>query len=311
MDPRQVLGVGPRATRQEIRRAHERLRDQVAPSRGGSRGLVAIVDAAADQLTDRPTGRVPSVDPYAVLGLDEAATEASVKKAYRRIAARVHPDRGGTDELFRIIDTAYDVLLRPHDSVLRRRTGATTTATWSRPRPKDEPFRAPPPDARTQPSKLRAWGWLALTSAALAAVVGIGALVTVGLARTSTVPVGMVPAVTVAPQLVLFLLVGAPAVRSIGRAWTRARGNLVGGPTGAEPERFLAECCFDSPVHREHEERLYAAYVRWCDRREVHGVSPWVFIEHLRAMGLLHVRAASMEQGMFVGVRLRPDEARR
>lgn len=310
MDPRQVLGVGTKASRQEIRRAHGRLRALVDPRKGGTRGLAAIVDTAAEQLLGRAGVRAPSLDPHAVLGVGDAASVADIKKSYRRLVARVHPDRGGTDELFRIVDTAYDVLTRPDDSVLRRRTSATSSSVWSRPRPKDQPFRAPPADARTHPSKPRAWGWLALSVGLLMATVGFGGLVTVVLSHTASVPPGYVPAITVMPQLLLFIMVGARAVRSMGRAWTRAIGNFT-GPSGAEPERFLAECCFDSPVHREHEERLYQAYVRWCDRRDKAGVSPWVFIEQLRSMGLLHVRAAGMDHGVWIGVRLRPDAAMR
>ncbi len=32
-------------------------------------------------------------DPYSVLGVPAAATEAQIRAAYRRLAARVHPDR--------------------------------------------------------------------------------------------------------------------------------------------------------------------------------------------------------------------------
>ena len=47
-----------------------------------------------------------------VLGLDESATLVEIRAAYRRIAAAVHPDRGGSTELARQVNMARDVLLK-------------------------------------------------------------------------------------------------------------------------------------------------------------------------------------------------------
>jgi DnaJ family protein C protein 9 len=44
-------------------------------------------DADADLEADGP----PSIDPYAVLGLDKEATADDVKKAYRKKALKYHP----------------------------------------------------------------------------------------------------------------------------------------------------------------------------------------------------------------------------
>jgi len=48
-------------------------------------------------------------DPYAVLGLDSSATLEEVKKAYKKLAMKHHPDRnGGKDDKFKELQTAYD-----------------------------------------------------------------------------------------------------------------------------------------------------------------------------------------------------------
>jgi len=55
-------------------------------------------------------------DPYEVLGLKRGATKAEIKSAYRKLAAKYHPDKaaGATDEIkslaeekFKQINAAY------------------------------------------------------------------------------------------------------------------------------------------------------------------------------------------------------------
>ena len=56
-------------------------------------------------------------DYYKVLGLTESATEADIKKAYRKLAMKYHPDRNkdtkGTEEKFKEINEANSVLSDP------------------------------------------------------------------------------------------------------------------------------------------------------------------------------------------------------
>ena len=47
---------------------------------------------------------------FEVLGLRGDATEEEVKTAYRSLSKRVHPDAGGSDELFRRVHAAYERL---------------------------------------------------------------------------------------------------------------------------------------------------------------------------------------------------------
>jgi len=49
---------------------------------------------------------------YEILELPADATLEEVKAAYRRLAAQVHPDRGGSHELFRLVCEAYLTIFR-------------------------------------------------------------------------------------------------------------------------------------------------------------------------------------------------------
>jgi len=56
-------------------------------------------------------------DPYAALGLTRTASEDEIKKAYRRLAKKLHPDvnpgNRGTDQQFKDITAAYELLSDP------------------------------------------------------------------------------------------------------------------------------------------------------------------------------------------------------
>lgn len=54
---------------------------------------------------------------YAILGVPEKAGQLEIKKAYRRLARKYHPDRNGTahgEEMIKKINAAYEVLSDPH-----------------------------------------------------------------------------------------------------------------------------------------------------------------------------------------------------
>jgi len=53
------------------------------------------------------------MDPYNVLGVDRTATPEEIKTAYRKLAAKNHPDRGGNTSVFQEIQAAYDTLTDP------------------------------------------------------------------------------------------------------------------------------------------------------------------------------------------------------
>jgi DnaJ-class molecular chaperone len=53
------------------------------------------------------------MDYYATLGLHRNASDAEIKKAYRSLAMKHHPDRGGDEKRFKDISQAYDFLSNP------------------------------------------------------------------------------------------------------------------------------------------------------------------------------------------------------
>lgn len=67
-------------------------------------------------------------DYYDVLGIPREASEADIKKAYRRLAMEYHPDRNNGDKLaeerFKEVTEAYDVLRDPAKRVQYDRYGA-------------------------------------------------------------------------------------------------------------------------------------------------------------------------------------------
>jgi len=58
----------------------------------------------------RQREEVDTQEYYDILGVDKQATPAQIKKAFRKLAMKKHPDRGGDEEEFKAIQTAYEVL---------------------------------------------------------------------------------------------------------------------------------------------------------------------------------------------------------
>lgn len=53
------------------------------------------------------------MDPYNTLGVEKNATIDDIKTAYRKLAGKHHPDRGGDTKTFQEIQQAYDILSDP------------------------------------------------------------------------------------------------------------------------------------------------------------------------------------------------------
>ena len=58
-------------------------------------------------------GRRDGFDPYRVLGLEKTATNEAVKKRYRKLLIKLHPDTAGvkgTDFLLQLVLAAYEMI---------------------------------------------------------------------------------------------------------------------------------------------------------------------------------------------------------
>lgn len=95
-----------------------------------------------------------------------------------------------------------------------------------------------------------------------------------------------------------------PSLDGARRAAVVVLGARVRVAPEVEPERFLEETCIDAPVGRQREDQLYRAYVRWCGSRG-EPVAPWVFVERLRALGLLYIRPSGWDGALWVGITLK------
>lgn len=50
---------------------------------------------------------------YELIGVPKTATQDEIKKAFRKLALKAHPDKGGDPEKFKDISVAYEVLSDP------------------------------------------------------------------------------------------------------------------------------------------------------------------------------------------------------
>ena len=49
-------------------------------------------------------------DLYGLLGVDKNVDDNTLKKAYRKMAVKHHPDKGGDEQNFKDISEAYEIL---------------------------------------------------------------------------------------------------------------------------------------------------------------------------------------------------------
>lgn len=61
----------------------------------------------------RPSKNADTTKFYKLLEVDKGASDAEIKKAYRKLAVKHHPDKGGDPEKFKEVTRAYEVLSDP------------------------------------------------------------------------------------------------------------------------------------------------------------------------------------------------------
>jgi len=61
----------------------------------------------------RPAADVDTTKLYETLGIEKTATEKEIKKQYRKLAVKHHPDKGGDEAKFKEISAAYEILSDP------------------------------------------------------------------------------------------------------------------------------------------------------------------------------------------------------
>ena len=60
---------------------------------------------------------------YDLLGVSPTASDAELKKAYRKKALALHPDKGGDPEMFKEVTSAYEALSDPNKREMYDRFG--------------------------------------------------------------------------------------------------------------------------------------------------------------------------------------------
>jgi hypothetical protein len=85
------------------------------------------------------------IDPHKILGIEPGASPQEIRRAYRRRAKFYHPDAGGDEWMFRILNQAYEFLSTPSGALpFRPRFSA-------RPASRAGGSRAPSVDVTTEP----------------------------------------------------------------------------------------------------------------------------------------------------------------
>ena len=104
---------------------------------------------------------------YKMLGIPENATQDEVKKGYRRMAMKYHPDKHGgslvANEIFKKVKDAYDVLSDPKQRAMFDRQLSmqpkVKPAAQAQPQAKAQARPTPQPQAKPAPDNAKKYTW--------------------------------------------------------------------------------------------------------------------------------------------------------
>jgi molecular chaperone DnaJ len=82
-----------------------------------------------------------SQDYYQILGVPRTASQDDIKHAFKKLAAQHHPDRGGSADRFKEVNSAYQVLSDATKKDLYDRFGTEDPTRIPPPQPRRSPFR--------------------------------------------------------------------------------------------------------------------------------------------------------------------------
>lgn len=105
----------------------------VGHSLGGALAMAAAMDPAFSSRA-RDTSSIDTQEYYDTLGVKKGATPAEIKKAFRKLTMKKHPDRGGDEKEFKQIQTAYEVLSNDSNTDIFNRLRAKEIE-WDEPYP--------------------------------------------------------------------------------------------------------------------------------------------------------------------------------
>merc|ERR1719436_359495 len=80
---------------------------------GGFPGMDGGMPGGMGGRGGRSSKPVDNTSFYKALEVEKGASEPEIKKAYRKLAVKHHPDKGGDPEKFKEITRAYEVLSDP------------------------------------------------------------------------------------------------------------------------------------------------------------------------------------------------------
>lgn len=97
------------AERLSYRRFHDKYDDILASAKEGK--SAAFIWTTHMRKSDAKVWSMARVDECEILGVDVTENEQVVRKKYRTLMTKIHPDVGGSDFLFKLVKDAYDRFL--------------------------------------------------------------------------------------------------------------------------------------------------------------------------------------------------------